>query len=261
MQDNRNHWPEYLMEAFGLGMFMFVACAATALLEHPASALHQGIESAFVRRIIMGAAMGVTALALIMSPWGQRSGAHLNPSVTLTFWALGKVGGADAILYVLAQFAGGLAGTGLASFVIGMPLDHMAVGYAATTPSMSGSANAFAAEAIISFLLMTTVLGLSNSKTWYRSTPYAAAVLVALFIIVEAPVSGMSMNPARTFASAVPSGNWQSIWIYFLAPPLGMLLAAAFHHYRSEVHCAKLHHANTCRCIFRCEFPKLLSKV
>jgi len=126
---------------------------------------------------------------------------------------------------------------------------------------MNGDANAFAAEAILSFLLMTTVLGLSNSKTWFRSTPFAAAALIALFIIVEAPVSGMSMNPARTLASAVPSGNWQSIWIYFLAPPLGMLSAAAFHHFRSEVHCAKLHHANTCRCIFRCEFSKLLSKV
>ncbi len=249
------------MEAFGLGAFMFVACAATALLEHPASVLHQSIESALVRRTIMGAAMGLTALVLITSPWGQRSGAHLNPSVTLTFWALGKVNGVDAIFYVFAQFAGGLAGTALAGFAIGRPLDHMAVGFAATTPSMGGNANAFAGEAIISFLLMTTVLGLSNSKTWFRSTPIAAAALVALFIIFEAPVSGMSMNPARTLASAVPSGNWQSIWIYFVAPPLGMLTAAAFHHFRSEVHCAKLHHANNCRCIFRCDFPKLLSKV
>lgn len=249
------------MEAFGLGMFMFVACAATALLEHPSSALHQSIESAFARRVIMGAAMGLTAFVLITSPWGQRSGAHLNPSVTLTFWALGKVRGVDAVFYVLAQFAGALAGTGLARFAIGMPLDHVAVRYAATTPSMSGEANAFAGEAIISFLLMTTVLGLSNSRTWFRSTPLAVALLAAFFAIVEAPVSGMSMNPARTLASAVPSGIWQSIWIYFIAPPLGMLTAAAFHHFRGEVHCAKLHHANTCRCIFRCDFPKLLSKV
>ena len=125
------------MEAFGLGAFLFIACAATALLEHPASALHQAIESALTRRILMGAAMGLTALVLITSPWGQRSGAHLNPSVTLTYWALGKVSGIDAIFYVLSQFTGGLAGTALAGVLIGRPLDHMAVSYAATTPSMT----------------------------------------------------------------------------------------------------------------------------
>src|SRR5262245_33069961 len=84
------HWPEYLMEGFGLGLFMFVACGFGILLEHPSSPVRQMIESATLRRILFGSAMAATAILNVYSPWGKRSGAHLNPAVTLTFWRLGK---------------------------------------------------------------------------------------------------------------------------------------------------------------------------
>ena len=81
----RHHWPEYLMEAAGLGLFMISAGAVTTLFEYPGSPINHWIGSAFVRRSLIGLAMGVTAIGLIYSPWGQQSGAHLNPAVTLTF--------------------------------------------------------------------------------------------------------------------------------------------------------------------------------
>jgi len=87
----RGHWPEYLTEAAGLGLFMLSACVFTTLLEYPGSPAHQAIADPFLRRVLIGIAMGLTAVGLIYSPWGQRSGAHLNPSVTLAFWRLGKV--------------------------------------------------------------------------------------------------------------------------------------------------------------------------
>src|SRR6185436_13047471 len=87
----RQHWPEYLIEAWALGMFMISAACVTALLEHPASPVHQVIPNAFARRALIGLAMGLTAIALIYSPWGQRSGAHMNPATTLTFLRLGKI--------------------------------------------------------------------------------------------------------------------------------------------------------------------------
>ena len=90
------HWPEYLMEAVGLGLFMISACAFTVLLEHPASPVRQALSDPWLRRLLIGIAMGLTAVLLIYSPLGKRSGAHLNPAVTLTFWRLGKIETWDA---------------------------------------------------------------------------------------------------------------------------------------------------------------------
>lgn len=106
----KNHWPEYLIEAVGLGIFMISACAFGALLEHPKSLVRQAIADSLTRRTLMGLAMGLTSIGIVYSPWGKQSGAHLNPAVTLTFFRLGKIAKPDAIFYVLAQFIGGIAG-------------------------------------------------------------------------------------------------------------------------------------------------------
>jgi aquaporin Z len=249
----RRHWPEYLIEAAGLGAFMLSACLFTVLLEHPASPVRAAVPEPVLRRLLMGLAMGSTAIAIIYSPWGQRSGAHINPSVTLAFLRLGRVPRADALFYVLAQFAGGLVGTRLARVILGAWVADPAVAFAATVPGSGGAAVAFAAEAVISFLLMLTVLAVSSRPRLANGTGLAAGTLVALFITFEAPLSGMSMNPARTFASAVPSGLWTSAWVYCAAPVVGMVLAAeafrALDRNRRSL-CAKLQHGDRWRCIF-----------
>jgi aquaporin Z len=201
--------------------------------------------------------MGLTAVALICSPWGQRSGAHLNPGVTLAFLWLGKVRKPDAAFYIAAQFTGGAAGVWVASLAAGAWLRHPAVNYVVTVPGAAGTAAAFAAEAGISAVLIGTVLAASNSRSFERFTPWLAGALLACYIVIEAPVSGMSMNPARTLASAIFGGRWTALWVYFTAPPLGMLTAARlFILWRGgrAVLCAKLHHRNGKRCIFRCNY-------
>lgn len=256
----RAHWPEYAVEAAGLGVFMLVACGAGTLLSHPASPVVVAIPGELARRALMGLVMGLTAIGLIYSPPGQRSGAHFNPATTLTFWRLGKITGADAVAYGLAQTTGGLAGVLLAAVFLGTALGHPAVGYVATRPGEAGAVAAFAAEATIAFVLMTVVLHVSNAPRRARFTGLAAGALVALYITVEAPVSGMSMNPARTLASAVTAGVWDAVWIYFIAPPLGMLVAAEAYVRRrgmAAVYCAKLQHDTVHRCIFRCRYHEL----
>ena len=204
--------------------------------------------------------MGLTAIGIIRSPWGQRSGAHMNPAVTLTFLTLGKVAPWDAFFYVLFQFLGGATGVMVASALIGLPLEHSAVNYVVTAPGPAGPQIAFIAEFAISMLLMSTILWVSNSQRLSRHTPLFAGALVATFIAVEAPLSGMSMNPARTFGSAFSANEWTAVWIYFTAPTAAMLFASVIYRFRRGVHavfCAKLHHCNSQPCIFRCRYGDL----
>lgn len=102
------------MEAAALGIFMVSACIVGVLLEYPASPVHGTLPEAVVRQTLGGIAMGLTAVGIISSPWGQRSGAHMNPALTLTFLSLAKIAPWDALFYVIAQFAGGVAGVALA---------------------------------------------------------------------------------------------------------------------------------------------------
>ncbi len=246
------HWREYAIEAAGLGLFMISACLFGTLIGHPASAVHRTLGSPLERNALMGVLMGLTAVAIIYSPWGKRSGAHLSPAFTFTFLRLGKIAPRDATMYIVAQFAGGLAGVLLAQQLIGMALGHPDVRYVVTQPGPAGSLVALGAEVVIAFVLMSMVLSLQSSPRWSRYTGIVAGVLVALYITFESPLSGMSLNPARSVASAVVAWSWTAMWIYFVAPLGGMLLAARVHVWRRRtVPCAKYAHATPC--IF-CEY-------
>ena len=249
------------MEAWGLGTFMVSACAFGVILGHPDSFMY--ISNGALRGIFGGIAMGATAVAIFLSPWGMRSGAHINPAVTLTFWRLGKIETWDAAFYVAAQFAGACAGVLLSWLILGELLAGDAVNYVVTLPGNAGVGAAFAAEVVISFLMMMAVLISSNSARTAHLTPFLAGILVALFISVEAPFSGMSMNPARSFGSAAVANVWTSLWVYFAAPPLAMLLAAEVYlraKGAKEIYCAKLNHYGRARCIFNCRFGALGKK-
>src|SRR5438128_1140573 len=166
----KEHWPEYFCEAAELGLFMISAALFTMLLWHPSSPVFNLIPNTFGRRMLTGIAMGSTAIALVFSPLGKRSGAHFNPAVTLAFWRLGKVKNWDAFFYIIAQFIGGIAGVFVVALVARAMLSHPAVNYVATLPGPHGMAIAFIAELIIAFILMSVVLGLSNSPHMPRDT-------------------------------------------------------------------------------------------
>jgi aquaporin Z len=255
MRTLRNHWPEYLMEAAELGIFMISASLFTILLYHPSSPAVRVIPSELVRRVFTGLAMGLTLIGLVYSPWGKQSGAHMNPAFTLTFLRLGRVAPWDAVFYVLAQFAGGIVGILLMIPLTPGLMAHPSVNYVATLPGSAGVQVAFFAEAVISFLLVMVVLVFTNkSQAVAQWTGVVAGLCVAAFITFESPLSGMSMNPARTLGSAFVPRLWDSLWIYFTAPQLGMLVAAeVFMRLKTRVACAKYHHQNRFRCIF-CEY-------
>lgn len=261
LESLKNHWLEYFCEALGLGVFMVSACVFSVILFHPNSAVINW--SLQLRLVLIGLAMGLTAIVIFKSPFGKLSGAHINPSVTFAFWRLGKVKTWDAVFYVLFQFIGAILGVWFSWLILGDWLADRAVNFAVTIPNQEGWVISFIAEFIISFGMMTMVLVASNHAKLSRFTPYFAGFLVAIYISLEAPVSGMSMNPARSLGSAVVANLWTNLWIYFAAPPLAMLLAAEVFVRLKGIHsilCAKFDHFGNFRCIFNCRFAELGKK-
>lgn len=251
----KNHWLEYVCEALGLGAFMVSACLFSVIFFHPNSAA--SAWNLHLRFGLIGLVMGATAVAIFMSPFGKLSGAHINPAVTLTFWRLGKIKTNDAIFYALFQFIGASLGVMLSWLFLGDWLAISDVNFAVTIPNKAGWFVSFIAEFIISFGMMMTVLIVSNHAKLARFTPYFAGLLVAIYISFEAPISGMSMNPARTFGAAIVANVWNDWWIYFIAPPLAMLAAAEIYVKFAGAHsvlCAKFDHYSKMRCIFNCNF-------
>jgi aquaporin Z len=249
-----SHWPEYLMEAGEIALYMFCLCTFATLLLHPASPISHFLHNVLLRRAVMGLLVGSTVVAIIMTPWGKQSGGHFNPAMTLTFFRLGKLAFWDTFFYVAAQFLGAFGGVALATYVLRGAPKSVFVRYAVTVPGVLGYVGAFVGELTISFILMTTILFSSNRPALARYTPYLVGALYQLFITFETPLSGMSMNSARTFGSAFGADYWQAFWIYLIAPTLGMLAGAELFLWVRKgagPYCAKLHHDNGKRCIFR----------
>ena len=180
----QKNWRIYLIEAWALGMFMVSAALFTILLEHPALPLRSLIASAFWRRFFIGLAMGLTAIFLIYSTWGKRSGAHMNPAVTLAFLQLDRIRPADAAWYILAQFAGGTIAVLLFKWLAFDLIAAPEVNFAVTVPGQSGIWPALGLEMLLSFLLLGMVLVLSNHRTLAPYTGYFVGGLLVVYICV-----------------------------------------------------------------------------
>ncbi|HEX7639282.1 MAG TPA: aquaporin [Burkholderiaceae bacterium] len=251
----RRHLGEYLIEAFFLALFITAAGVVATVLDMPA--VHRAVGGPAARRAVAGAAMGLLAMAMIYSPWGRRSGTHLNPAMTLAFWRLRKVGHYDLLFYVLAQFAGGAAGIGVVrAWMAPALVDGPGTGVLPT--EFGGLLMAFAVEFVMAATAMLVVLLTINHIALYRWAGVACGLLAAVYAAFQSPLSALGMNPARTAFAALAAGRGDALWVSLLAPVLGMLLAVDAYRLltgRTQVACAKLAHNVEGRCIFRCQHP------
>ena len=221
----RSNWYHYLAEAGGLAFFMANAAWMTTLLESPGSPVHQAIGSGLARRGLLGAGMFVVVLMIVYAPWCQASGAHLSPSITWAFARLGKISVWDAALYTVGQFAGATLAVALMVPLLGGPFERSPVDYVATTPGPLGDWGALGAEVLITFGLTVVLLWGTARAAWRQWTGVAVALTIALYLVFETPLSGMSLNPARSFGSAVVGDVWTGYWVYVVGPTAGALAA------------------------------------
>ena len=253
----RRHWPEYLVEAGFLAIFLLAAGVASSWILSPASPGAGALPDPALRRLIAGAVVGLVLMAMIYSPWGRRSGTHLNPAITLAYLRLGKIGQWDALFYILAQVAGGVAAVAV--------LRSDAPWLGATSPSLLsvsiGPATpwwSLATELVLSGTAMLLILFTSNHARWFRWTGVLVGLLMTAIVASAAPLSDFGMNLARLLAVDAFGDLANVNWLNLLPPLLGMQLAVEAYRLftgRSQVLCAKLAHNTHGKCIFRCQHP------
>lgn len=198
-----------LAEAIGTFALVFAGTTAIVVNESTGAVTNVGIALTF----------GLIVFAMI-SALGDISGAHLNPAVTLGFWFARKIGGRSALLYVASQCVGAV----LASVTV-WALFPIHGNLGATLPAGS-SFQSFVVEFILTAGLMFVILNVSTgAKESGLLAGLAVGGVIALEALFAGPVSGASMNPARSLAPALVGWNFAALWLYLLAPPLGALLA------------------------------------
>jgi aquaporin Z len=248
------------MEAGELATLMFCICAAGVLFYGRHSVVANAGLSLAARSALMGATVAGATFLIIRSPFGRRTGAHFNPALTLAYLSVARIHRWDALGYILAQFLGGVFGVSVARQILGADLPDLPVRYAVTLPGHNGTLFAFAAELLTSFILMAVVLISSNHRRLAKYSPLFVALVTVFYYVFSTSISGYSVNPARSFSSALFANTWHGIWIYFIAPGLGMVAAADGYKRiagSDHIYCAKVFHDLRSRCPFACRFHTL----
>jgi aquaporin Z len=236
----------YLAEFIGTAVLLVVGLSIVIFMFGDGSPAAAWIPNIKVRQSLTGFLFGSTGGLIALSTVGRVSGAHINPAVTFAFWIARKIESRTAFGYVIAQLAGGLAGSIplLAWGAMGRSL-----AFGATTPGAGYTVSAaFWGEAATTFALIVTLCVFLAFRGLRGFTPFAMPPLFAILIPLEADVSGTSVNPARSFGPSVISGEWTAWWIYWIGPMVGTLVAmtvASFLVKRIEV--AKLYYFDSDR--------------
>lgn len=253
-QSRKLHWLEYGAEFLGTTLFIFCGLSAVVFNFGKGLPMEHFIPNNSVRLLLTGLLFAGGASLVTISPLGKLSGGHLNPAVSLAFWLQGKMHHHDIGGYIIGQFLGAILGTVLLVFVWG---DYAASVHNGIT--FPGTAYplwfVFLAEVSMTFLLVLSIFIFVSSHRLMRWTPLMTCCLMATMVCLGAPISGTSVNPARSFGPALVSWFWQDHWLYWIAPPIGAMAAVGafrlLYMSKRQILTAKLFHVPHYRCIFK----------
>jgi len=238
---DKKFFKAYLSEFVGTALLVLVGLSAVIFINGKGSPFLKLISDPGTRRAISGFLFGTTGCLITISPVGKVSGAHINPVVSIAFWLRKTMQFKNMFGYIIAQMAGAAIGCWPLLF---WGEQGKSMQYGATVPSQMNTA--FIGEIWTTFVLIAVILFFTSHDKIKNFTPFMMPIIYCVMVCIEAPVSGTSTNPARSFGPAVLSTVWSGYWLYWLAPVIGMLLAVLvfkvgwLKHLKTDV--AKLYH-------------------
>jgi len=231
-------------EAIGTALLLGVGLSVVIFDFGRGSPLASVLPSVAARRALTGLLFGATGMSIALSRVGKVSGAHINPVVSVAFWAEGALALPSMLAYVTSQLVGAVIGCVplLAWGAMGA-----STGYAATVPGRAGTIAAFAGETVTTFVLVIALLCFVGNPKTRKFTPFIFPPMYAVMVWLEAVYSGTSTNPARSLGPDVISVDFQAYWLYWAAPLAGTVIALAARRYlpvlsRLEVTIARVAH-------------------
>ncbi len=252
---NRQRLSYIASEAIGTFVMMFIGIGAIAL-NFGTSFMTETVSSPSWRLLITGLMFAGGATLVVYSPVGRISGAHLNPAVSLAFFLEGRIRFVDFAIYSIVQTIGSFSAAKTVAVLWAGPVRTVRFGM--TLPGTAYSIPVvFLTEVGITFVLITLIFFMLHRKKLTPFAGLAAGFLVAALVYLTAPISGTSLNPARTLGPAIAGWDFSFIWIYLFAPFSGSIVAAAIHKMVPFLHsplCAKMNHTANDTCLYNCEF-------
>jgi len=224
MENKSPSFSVYVAEFIGTALLVLLGISVVTLIFGEGAFVADVIPSLRLRRILSGFIFGSIGAIISVTKIGRISGAHINPAVTMVFLFFGKIDLKTAAGYVLAQFAGAVAG---ALPLLAWGSMGASIEYGATVPGAEYPIwEALFGEFITTFIMVTLLVLFLAFRETRSFTPLIFPILYAIMVPLEAPLSGISTNPARSFGPAVISGEWKGFWIYIVGPYMGALVAS-----------------------------------
>jgi aquaporin Z len=218
------HWVEWGCELVGTTLLLLGGLSAVCADFAPGSPVASVVRDHSLRLLITGLLFGGTGSLVAVSPFGRRSGAHLNPALSLAFWRRGHMHPHDLVGYVSAQVVGAFTGTALVRWLWGGKARAVHLGITEPRHGL-GPLAAASIEAFMTMALVGVILIMVSSATTATWTPVAVWLVVAVLVWQGAPWTGTSLNPARSLAPAVLLPDTANLWVYIVGPLAGALLA------------------------------------
>lgn len=217
-----NYMKKYSAELIGTMALVLIGCGSAV------------IAGKFIGFTGISFAFGLTVLAMVYAI-GSISGCHINPAITIAMLVAGKIKGKDAIFYIIAQCIGGIIGAGIlwaiASGITGFSLASTGLGqngFGAHSPAGYSLAACFIAEVVLTALFLFVIFGSTHDKAPKGFAGISIGFTLVLIHLIGIPITGTSVNPARSLGPAVFVGGdaLAQLWLFIVAPIIGGIISA-----------------------------------